>query len=230
MTGRGRRRAPGRGCRPCSRCGGRRSGSPGSCRCGSARSGRRCGPGCGGRRWPRRRPPPGGGEQPGAQDAHRLLLVLQLALLVLAADHDAGRQVRDPDGGVGGVDALPAGPGRAEDVDAQVVLVDLTSTCSASGITSTPAALVWMRPWRLGHRHPLDAVHAALELEQRVRRLAGLGVPLAFTATVTTCSRPRSDSVASRTSVFQPRARRTGCTCGAGRRRTAPTPRRPPPT
>ena len=43
----------------CSRCGGRRSGSPGSCRCGSARSGRPCGPGCGGPRSPRRRPPPG---------------------------------------------------------------------------------------------------------------------------------------------------------------------------
>ena len=38
---------------------------------------------------------------------------------------------------------------------------------------------------RLGHRHPLHAVHAALELQQGVRRLAGLGVPLALTATVT---------------------------------------------
>ena len=67
----------------------------------------------------------GRGEQPGAQDAHRLLLVLELALLVLAADHDAGRHVGDPDGRVGGVDALAAGAAAAEDVDAQVVLVDL---------------------------------------------------------------------------------------------------------
>ena len=89
---RGRRRAPGRGCRTCSRCGGRRSGSPGSCRCGSARSGRPCGPGCAraslasasAASW-------AACEQPRAQDPHRLLLVLQLALLVLAARHDAGR-------------------------------------------------------------------------------------------------------------------------------------------
>src|SRR4051794_17203187 len=33
------------------------------------------------------------GEQPGPQDAHRALLVLQLALLVLARDDDAGGQV-----------------------------------------------------------------------------------------------------------------------------------------
>src|SRR3954452_16926731 len=63
-------------------------------------------------------------QQPGPQDPECLLLVLQLALLVLAAHHDAGRQVRDPDRRVGGVDALAARPAAAEDVDAQVVVVD----------------------------------------------------------------------------------------------------------
>ena len=60
------------------------------------------------------------GQQPGAQDAHRRLLVLQLALLVLAAHHGAGGEVGDPYGGVGGVDRLAARPGRAEHVDPQV--------------------------------------------------------------------------------------------------------------
>src|SRR5215475_8307585 len=35
-------------------------------------------------------------EQPGPQHAHGLLLVLELALLVLAGNHHAGGQVRDP--------------------------------------------------------------------------------------------------------------------------------------
>ena len=64
-------------------------------------------------------------EHAGAQDPHRLLLVLELALLVLAAHHDAGRQMGDAHGRVGGVHTLPAGTGRAEHVDTQVVGVDL---------------------------------------------------------------------------------------------------------
>src|SRR3712207_8512192 len=51
--------------------------------------------------------------------------VLDLALLVLAGHHDAGGQVGDPDGGVGGVHALPARARRAEDVDPHLVLGDL---------------------------------------------------------------------------------------------------------
>ena len=43
----------------------------------------------------------------------------------------------------------------------------VTSTSSASGSTSTPAAEVWMRPCDSGDRHPLHAVHAALELQPR---------------------------------------------------------------
>src|SRR3712207_7370693 len=49
------------------------------------------------------------------EDAHGRRPVLDLGLLVLAGDDDAGRQVGDPDGGVGGVHALPAGAARSEE-------------------------------------------------------------------------------------------------------------------
>ena len=49
----------------------------------------------------------------------------RLRALVLALDDDAGREVRDPDGGVGLVHVLAAGAARAVGVDAQVALVDL---------------------------------------------------------------------------------------------------------
>ena len=39
------------------------------------------------------------------------------------------------------------------------------STSSASGSTATVAAEVWMRPWRFGHRHALDAMDAAFEFQ-----------------------------------------------------------------
>ena len=63
--------------------------------------------------------------QPRLEDAHRGRLVLQLRALVLTRDDDAGRQVRDPHGGVGRVDPLAAGTARAVDVDPKVRLVDL---------------------------------------------------------------------------------------------------------
>ena len=47
-------------------------------------------------------------EQAGAQDPQRLCPVLVLALLVLAVDDDAGREVRDAHRGVRRVDALAA--------------------------------------------------------------------------------------------------------------------------
>src|SRR4051794_38136277 len=54
------------------------------------------------------------GQQPRLEDPQRGGPVLDLALLVLAGHHDAGGEVRDADGGVGGVDALPAGARGAE--------------------------------------------------------------------------------------------------------------------
>ena len=67
-------------------------------------------------------------QEAGTQDPQGRLLVLQLRLLVLHGHHDAGGQVGEPHGGVGGVDALPARTGGAEDVDAQVGRVDLELT------------------------------------------------------------------------------------------------------
>src|SRR5437870_6469606 len=64
-------------------------------------------------------------EQARAQHVQRLDLVLELALLVLALHDEAAREMRDPDGAVGGVDALAARPLRAEHVDPQVLVVDL---------------------------------------------------------------------------------------------------------
>ena len=61
----------------------------------------------------------------------------------------------------------PPGAAAAEDVDAQVVLVDPDvdglglGHHQDAGRAGVDAAL------RLGHRHPLHAVHAALELQQR---------------------------------------------------------------
>ena len=84
-------------------------------------------------------------------------------------------QVRDAHRGVGGVDALAARAGRAVDVDAQVVRVDrdvdvlgLGQHEHAGGGGVDPAL-------RLGRRHPLHAVHAALVLQPGPRRLARLG-------------------------------------------------------
>src|SRR5208283_1747445 len=56
------------------------------------------------------------------EDPQRLGLVLVLALLVLAVDHDARGEVGDAHGGVRGIHALAAGTARAHHVDAQLVL------------------------------------------------------------------------------------------------------------
>ena len=61
----------------------------------------------------------------GAKDAKCLLLVLELAFLVLAGHHEAGRQMGEANGRVGGVDRLATRPGRAVDVHLDVVGVDV---------------------------------------------------------------------------------------------------------
>ncbi len=107
-----------------------------------------------------------------AQHAHRLLPVLELRLLVLHRDDDAGRQVGDADCRVGRVDGLPAGAGRAVDVDLEVVRVDLDLDLlrlrhhgdgRGRGVDAAGAL-------RLGDA--LHAVRAALPLEDRVGAVA----------------------------------------------------------
>jgi hypothetical protein len=60
-------------------------------------------------------------EQARAAGFIALRAVLVLRALVLALDHDAGRQVGDADRRIGLVDVLAAGAGGAEGVDAQVL-------------------------------------------------------------------------------------------------------------
>src|SRR6266568_1384301 len=64
-------------------------------------------------------------EEPRAQYLERLDLVLELALLVLALDHQACGEMGDAHGAVGGVHALAPRPLRAEHVDPQVLVLDL---------------------------------------------------------------------------------------------------------
>ena len=84
------------------------------------------------------------GQQLGLEHDHGAGLVLQLALLVLAGHHGAGREVRQAYGGVGGVDRLAAGAAGAVDVDADLLVGDLD--------------LVGL----LEHRHDLDRGEAGL--------------------------------------------------------------------
>ena len=107
-----------------------------------------------------------------AQDAHRLLAVLQLGLLVLHGDHEAGRLVRDAHRGVGRVHRLPAGAGRAVDVDLQVVLVDLDVDLLGLGQHRDRRGRGVDAALRLGRRHALDAMRAALPLEDGVGAVA----------------------------------------------------------
>ncbi len=107
-----------------------------------------------------------------AQHAHRLVAVLQLRALVLHRDHDPGRQVGDPDGGVGRVDRLATGPRGAEDVDLQVLLLDRDVDVLRLGHHRDRRRRGVDAPLRLGVGDALDAVGAALVLVDRVGALA----------------------------------------------------------
>jgi hypothetical protein len=110
--------------------------------------------------------------EPGAQDLHRALAVLQLRLLVLHGDDDAGRLVGDPHGRVRRVDRLAAGSGRAVDVDLQVVGVDVDVDLLRLGQHGDGGRRGVDAPLRLRLGDALHAVRAALELEHRVGAVA----------------------------------------------------------
>src|ERR1700733_10291400 len=63
--------------------------------------------------------------KPGTQDLHGLGAVLVLASLFLHRDHDAARNMRDPDRAFRLVDVLAAGTGGPIYIDAQIAFVDL---------------------------------------------------------------------------------------------------------
>ena len=104
-------------------------------------------------------------EQPRAQHLERLGLVLVLRFLVLLDDDQAGRQVGDADRTVGGVDRLAAGPGRAIDVDAQILVVDLDVDILGLGQNRDRRRRSVDASAAFGHRHALDAMDAAFELQ-----------------------------------------------------------------
>src|SRR5918911_5015108 len=64
-------------------------------------------------------------EKPGAEDAHGLLLVLELAFLVLTRYNEASGLMRDPDGRVRCIHALATRAARTIDVDLKVIRRDL---------------------------------------------------------------------------------------------------------
>ena len=108
-------------------------------------------------------------EQPAAQDAHRLVLVLQLTLLVLTRDHETGRLVRDPHRGVGGVHRLTTRSTRAVDVDLEIVGVDGDVDLLGFGEHRHRRRARVHPTLALGDRHALHPVRAGLVLEARPR-------------------------------------------------------------
>src|ERR1043165_606742 len=106
------------------------------------------------------------------QHLQRLRAVLDLRLLVLAGDDDAGREVGHAHGGVGRVDRLAAGTRGAERVDAQIFLGDLDVDVLDLGQHGHGDRRGVDAPLRLRLRHALHAVHAGLELEARVDLVA----------------------------------------------------------
>src|SRR5205823_10012750 len=101
-------------------------------------------------------------EQPGAQYLERLDLVLQLALLVLALDHEIRGQVGDAYGAIGGVDALTARSLGAEHVDPEVLLLDLDVDLLGLGEHGHGGGGRVDTPLRFRHGDPLHAVNARL--------------------------------------------------------------------
>lgn len=63
--------------------------------------------------------------------------ILELATGASLFDHDAGGEVRDPYGAVGGVDGWPARSAHTEDLDLKFDLRYVASVCPVEGLGST---------------------------------------------------------------------------------------------
>src|SRR5215210_5626530 len=107
-------------------------------------------------------------EEPGFEDPHGLLFVLELALLVLASHDEARWLVREPDCRVRGVDALATGTAGAVHVDLEVSWVDLDLHVLGFGQDGDGRGRGMYAALALGLGHPLDPVRPALVLEDRV--------------------------------------------------------------
>src|SRR6266702_4628565 len=101
-------------------------------------------------------------EQARAQHLHRPDLVLELALLVLALDHEVRGQVGDAHRAVGRVDALAARPLRAEHVDPEIFVFDLHVDLLRLGEHRHGGSGRVDATLRLRDGHALDTVDARL--------------------------------------------------------------------
>ena len=106
--------------------------------------------------------------EPRPQHLHRLRAILDLRLLVLLRDDDAGRNVREADRRIGRVDALAAGSARAEGVDAQILVVDLDVDFLGFGQHRDRRRRGVESSGRFGRRHALHAMDAAFVLQAAV--------------------------------------------------------------
>src|SRR5215212_8999885 len=111
-------------------------------------------------------------QEPGLEDPHGLLLVLELALLVLAGHDQARWSVGDPDRRVRGVHTLAAWTAGAVHVDLEVSRVDLDLHVLGLGQDGHRRRRGVYAALALGLRHPLDPVRAPLVLEDRVGAVA----------------------------------------------------------
>src|SRR5947208_5981705 len=112
--------------------------------------------------------------EPRLQHLHRGIAVAVLRTLVLARHHEARRQMRDADGGVGDVDVLAAGTARSVSVDAEVFVfylnVDILRQLRP-GMKRRERRVTARRLIERGDAdEPMDA---RLRREQAVRVLAG---------------------------------------------------------
>ena len=131
------------------------------------------------------------------------------------------RLVEDLHGAVGRVDALPAGAAARGDADLEVLLVDVHVDVVGLGEHGDRRGRRVDAPLRLGGRHALHAVHAALEAQLRVDVLAGDERDALLDAA--------RRALAQREDLDLPAlaSRRSARTCGRGPPRRAPPLRRP---
>src|SRR5690606_23162135 len=118
---------------------------------------------------------------PRLEHVHRRGAVLVLAAVVLARDHDPGRNVGDAHRGIGRVDVLAAGARGAVGVDPQIAVVDLDVDAVVDHRIDPHRAEAGVSPRRAVVRaDPRQPVHAAfglgvavgvLALDQQSRRL-----------------------------------------------------------
>ena len=103
-------------------------------------------------------------QQPGPENGHRLVAVLELALLVLHRNHHPGGLVGDAHRRVGGVHRLAARARRPVDVHLEVLLFDVYLHLLGFGQHRHGGRRGVYPALRFGDRHPLHPVGAALVL------------------------------------------------------------------